>query len=286
MRSLPFLRLAMATALALPLLVTAAVTTDIIADQATANGSVDFTITDTNTGIKVKVSAAGILATDTPAQKAAKISAAATAQINADGPPIDGVFAAAAAGNTVTITKTGGGGMNVAITGDTTGEGNKLRTKDGGGNGEHWFWRFVRWVVASSDPVVPPGDSYLLATTNGLQAIAVGDGTKTASQLQAEITAQLIAQGVSFTAGVDLATDQAYLASQYFPVGQFFPAGGVGLDSSPGYATYFGGIGVELVRIPEPHGLALLGAALVGLLLRRRHPKMPSRQSSTQGELQ
>lgn len=250
--------------------VKAAVTSDIITAQPTANGTVDFTIKDTNAGFLVKVSALGILATDTPAQKAVKLDAAAKAAIAAAGKPESDLFSSAVAGNTVTITKLGGGGMAVNVTADTTGEGNNLKTKEGGGNGEHWFWRAVRWLVASADPIVPSGNTYTLTTTNGASASVTGDGVATASELQDEITAQLALQGISFTPGVDPLTQQPFLVSQYFPVGAAFPPNGVGLETSPGFGDFLGGVGVELLQIPEPGSLALLGLALGSLVASRR----------------
>jgi hypothetical protein len=247
----------------------AAVMTDIIAAQPTKNGNVSFTITDTNAGLSVDV-VAPILATDTPAQKATKIDAAATAAIAAKGQPESDLFSSAVAGNTVTITKQGGGGMAVNITADGTGEGNNLKTKDSGGNGNNWFWRFIRWLVASADPVVPDGSAFALATTNGLSASATGDGVKLASELQSEISDQLVAEGVVFTGGTDPLTGQPFLASQFFPVGALFPTAGVGLDTNPGYADFLGGIGVELVQVLEPATISLFALGLAGLGAMRR----------------
>ena len=189
----------------------AAVRTDIIAAQPTVNGAVSFTMTDTNTGLFVKVNALGILATDTPAQKAAKIDAAANAAIAAAGAPENGLFSSAVAGNTATITKLGGGGMAVNITADTTGEGTELKTKDSGGNGNSWWWRFVRWVEQSVGIVVPKDEAYALTTTNGFLATVTGDGALLASELQDEITNQMVADGVVFTSGTDISTGQRFL---------------------------------------------------------------------------
>lgn len=244
----------------LPFNAHAAVSTDIITAQPTANGAVTFTMKDTNSGAAVTASA-NILATDTPAQKAAKLEAAADAAILADGL---GLFDAAVAGNVVTVTKQGGGGMAVTIDKDGTGEGNGLHTKDSGGNGNNWFWRWVRTWFASAE-VAPTGESYAFGTSNGYGASVTGDGTLTIDDLQLEITNELMAQGVllSETTGQSGETIQT---SQWFAVGAFFPSGGVGLNTSQGYITTLGAMGIELVQVPVPAALWLLAGALAGFV--------------------
>lgn len=238
----------------------AAVSTDIITAQPTANGPVTFTMKDTNSGAKVTATA-NILATDTPAQKATKLKNAANAAILADGL---GLFDAAVAGNTVTVTKQGGGGMAITIDNDKTGESNGLRTKDSGGNGNNWFWRWVRSWVASSD-VLPNSDSYAFDTTNGFSASVTGNGIDTIDDLQLDITNELIAQGVLLvdTTGPSGETIQT---SQWFAVSSLFPSGGVGLNTSQGYIGALGAMGIELVQVPVPAAVWLLVSAFAALI--------------------
>lgn len=248
----------------LPWTAHAAVSTDIITAQPTANGPVTFTMKDTNSGAKVTATA-NILATDTPAQKATKLKNAANAAILADGL---GLFDAAVAGNVVTVTKQGGGGMAITIDADKTGEGNGLRTKDSGGNGNNWFWRWVRSWVASSE-VLPNGDSYAFDTTNGYSASVTGNGLATIDDLQLDITNDLISQGVMLVDSTG-PSGELIQTSQWFAVGSLFPSGGVGLNTSEGYIGALGAMGIELVQVPVPAAIWLVVGALAGLLSFRR----------------
>ncbi len=252
----------------------AAVISNITADQPTKDGNVNITVKDTNSGLSVDF-VAGILGTDTPAEKAAKINAAAVAAIAAAGDPVSSAFGSAAAGDTVAITKQGGGGMAVHITADTTGEANKLRVSPGGGNGQHWFWRFFRWLGTNSSLsfIIPDGQSYTFTTTNGASVFVTGDGITTAGQFQDLITSQFAAQGISFTYGIDPLTNQSYLASQYFEVGNVFPIAGVGVNTSSGYGDYLGGIGVEVQQVPEPTSMAIFGLGALGMAAYRARRK-------------
>lgn len=255
-----------------PTVATSAVQSFITTSQPTEDGKVDIKVVDTNGNLSFSASAS-ILKTDTPASKADKINDAINNAITAEGPPIDSVFSSAVATNKVTVTKTGGGGMSVNITNDTTGEGDNLKVKDSGGNGNNWFWRFVRWVVGVAS-VPPAGDQLTLTTTNGLTASVTTDGIASGSALQSEITSQLALEGVSFTPGQDPSTGQDFLASQFFAVGNFFPADGVGVLTSGDWGQDLGGIGVEIAFVPasEPPSLAILVVGLLAMLARRRLP--------------
>lgn len=213
----------------------AAVSSFITVHDPSMNGSVKITVKNTNTGATVTVTVP-ILAADTAAQKATKIRNALEAKKDSN-PAMP--YTTGVAGTKVTVTKIGGGGMSITIDSDTTKEDSEIKIEDSGGNGNNWFWRWVRDLFASDGPV-PPGETCTFTMTSGESATVVGDGIKTAGDLNAELTAQFSSQGVQFSNGPD------GLTSESIPVGASFPAAGVGIDATAACALYLGGIGVEL----------------------------------------
>ncbi|MBI2565792.1 MAG: hypothetical protein HYV63_02000 [Candidatus Schekmanbacteria bacterium] len=211
-------------------------------------GTVTIQITDSNTCRKCSWSAT-IPANATPAQKAAAIASA----FNASACTVEGLFEATATGARVDILKQGGGGATATISADGTGEGGGLTTDESGGNGEHWFWRVIRWVVgaAPNGGVPPEGMEFFVMLTSGEWAYVVADGTMSSMEIEDAITAQLEEQGVHFE------WTAAGLTSDFVPVGQEFPLGGVGVAwFSEGYFDYLSGIGTELLEVSEVDGAA------------------------------
>jgi hypothetical protein len=223
----------------------ATVTTDITVGAPTANGVVKFNIVSANAGGIGITASANILATDTAAMKASKVAAAVNAA-----PGNIGAWTAVSAGPVVTVTQIGGGGMTVTPTADTTGEGGAIKVTPGGGNGQHWFWRFVHWLVSSNASVVPAGTVLAISSTNGFSATVTADGVRTVSQLFSDITSQLQGQGLVFNPD---GTSQSFA----------FDLSGTeqGLTVSSNWFTYFGGGpgGVELVAPPATSAPALGG---------------------------
>lgn len=229
----------------------AAVTSTITTGQPTQNGPVTVKVLDVNGGL-TSTATANITANMTPAQKADQIAAALNAKFLADNNNL--IFSAAAAGNVVTVTKAGGGGMTVTIVNDGTGEGNNLTVANGGGNGEHWFWRFVRWVFASNSQQVPPNTATAVVafdSPNGFgQSFIAGDGFHTVAQLQDDLSNRLAAHGYSFT--VNFVADPV-LGDHYEYVSQPLPdtmltliPGTFQVGTSPGWSDWFGTMGVSL----------------------------------------
>ena len=263
----------------------AAVKVTITAHQPTKNGGLTIVIEDKNSLISATVTVTGVLATDTSAQKALKIHNAIVAKLLALGAPEKDTFVSGIAGSKVTVTKTGGGGMSVTIPTDTTGEPGETRgTYPSGGNGDHWFWILIRTHFGSTS-VVPAGESCTVSLTSGESATVVGDGVKTASDLQGEITSQLEAQGMTFTIALDADLGTNVVESGLIPFGFTLPANGEGLDYSGECAEFIGGWGVALVELASPEEVPSLSHAgmlvlvsvmsvlgLVGLVTRRRCP--------------
>ncbi len=238
----------------------AGVSVDITVVKPTKSGKLELKLADTNKGLKdVDVSVdIDKDVEDDATKKATKVAAAITAKLTAlraNNDPEGNGYTAASAADVVTVTKTGGGGMEVTITKDDTGEGDKITTKKSGGNGDNTFWRFVRWVIgAEGSPVVPSGASFTLTLTNGVSVTVTGDGVKTAATLSAEITEELVQQGLVFTATSD-PSGALVLTSQALTVGNSPPPGGVGAETSDDWATWFGGFGVAL---EDREGIVLL----------------------------
>jgi hypothetical protein len=233
----------------------AAVTSTITTGQPDANGPVTVNVRDTNTGIN-STATANILKTDTPAQKATKIANALNAKFAADGNA--NIFSAAAVGNVVTVTKAGGGGMKVTPLNDGTSEGDTLTIEDGGGNGEHWFWRLVRWVFASNSNSVPPNTAtamVALDTPQGFAQLPVfGDGFHTVAQIQDDLSTRLATYGINTT--VTFVPD-AVNGDHYEYVSQALAdsiptmiPNTFQVQTTPGYSDFFGTFGLDLEIAP------------------------------------
>jgi hypothetical protein len=240
------------------------------ANDPTLNGTLTVRITDP--GLGVLDITVDILATDTDVMKASEIEERIREEL-ARQPQWDRVYTVdRVSARTVSVT----GFLNpfgFGIVNDGTGEGNVLTggiTPQVAGNGVGWYWRFARAWSRLDDPVVPEGQRFTLALTNGKLASATGDGESTGSHLQAQITLQLLEQGVRFMPLSNPDPGKEGLVSQYIPVGESFPfdpdpidpVHGVGVIASQGYTTYFGDLGIELINTHDIDTLrANLGSA-------------------------
>jgi hypothetical protein len=232
----------------------AAVTSTITTGQPAANGVVKVDVLDLNGQIR-STATANITAAMTPAQKADAICAALNAQFLADGNNF--IFSAAVAGNAVTVTKVGGGGMKVTILADTTGEGNNLSAAPGLGNGDHWFWRWVRTWSTSADSQVPvaglTGLLYFDSPIGYGSETIVSDGVRTLGQLQDELSARLAGSGYTFVANTVLDPvngDRIELESQALPdtLPTLLP-NTFQFEHSPGWSDHFGTFEIEIVQL-------------------------------------